>query len=329
MLKLNELKKKLNGVNVVLITPFKENGEVNYEGMKENVRFLMEKFAGKECFFTPCGSSGEFTSLTKEENQKIIEMVVKEVNGKFPVVAGTGEAGTMKAVEMAKFAQSVGADGLQIILPYYFVPTEEGMYQHYKAIAEAVDIGILIYNNPAFSQSWIKPHLMLKLSQFANIVGVKENTPHFMLGEQMIKTLKESTDMAFFCGFGEKWYAYQFMLGVNGFVSSIANFAPDLSYKLYEAGKNYDVKGVRNVMNTFEPWFKFVGKVAAFHGPDTGIASKPGGSIYGEGNVRFAAIKEAVSAIGLHGGTVRLPLVGITDQERAELKTVLKEMKLI
>ena len=328
MLKLEELKRKCKGVDIVLVSPFKENEEVDYDGFKENIAFLKDKMRGNDVLITPTGSCGEFCFLSEEEHKKLIKLAVEEVDGEFPVIAGAGYAGTKKTIDMCKYAEEVGADGLQLILPYYFVPTEEGMYEHYKTIAEAVSIGIIPYNNPAFSKSWIKPALMKKLSEIDNIVGVKENNPHIMLFEGMVRELK-STDMAIFCGLGEGYYAYHCLNEIAGIVSSFANFGPELSYEMYEAASKKDFAKVLEVKEKMRPWFAFLGKMAAAHAPDTGALPKPGGVIYGEGNIRFGIIKEAMNLMGLKGGKVRLPLTRITIEEKAELKEALKKMGLM
>jgi len=328
LLKIEDFKKKCKGVDIVLVSPFKENDEVDYDGFKENIAYLKDKMRGKETLFTPTGSCGEFCFLSEEEHKKLIKIAVEEVDGEFPVVAGAGYAGTKKTIDMCKYAEDVGADGLQLILPYYFVPTEEGMYQHYAKIAEAVNIGIIPYNNPAFSKSWIKPALMKRLAEIDNIIGVKENTPHIMLFESMARELK-STDMALFDGMGEGYYSYRCVNDISGVVSSFANFGPELSYEMYKAASNKDYTRVLEVKEKMRPWFAFLGKMAADHGPDTGALPKPGGVIYGEGNIRFGCVKDAMNLMGLKGGKVRLPLTMITEKEKAELKGVLQKMRLL
>ena len=328
MLRLEELKRKCKGVDVVLVTPFKENDKVDYNGLKENIAYLKDKLRSKDVLITPTGSCGEFPFLSEDEHKKVIKLTVEEVDGEFPVIAGAGFAGTKKTIDMCKYAEEAGADGLQLILPYYFVPTEEGMYQHYKKIAEAVNIGIIIYNNPAFSKSWIKPILMKKLAEIDNIIGDKENTSHIMLFDSMASQLK-STDMALFSGNGEKYYSYQCLNGIAGLVSSFSNFGPEFSYEMYEAASNKDFSKVLEVKERINPWFSFLGKMSIAYGPDTGALPKPGGAIYGEGNIRFGIVKEAMNLMGLKGGKVRLPLTMISAEHKVELKEVLKKMGLM
>lgn len=329
MMKPSELKAKLKAPALVTLTPFDKDGNLDLDGYRQNVRWLCEKTKNFECTITPTGSNGEFPSMTDEEQKMVIKACVEEVNGRHPVVAGAGRAGTKPTIDIAKYAQEVGADGVQIILPYYFVPTEQGMFDHYKMLADAIDIGIVVYNNPAFSKSWIKPRLMKQIIDACDgkICGVKENTPHLMLFGAMARML-EGTGVALHSGFGEQWFAYQFPYGADGFVSPFGNFFPEYPMAFYEATQKYDFAKIKELLKMMRPYYDFVGRCAAQAG-DTGIMVKPGGSIYGEGNIRFGILKDAMNLMGLHGGYMRAPLHGCNDKQKAELKEILKELKLI
>ena len=328
-MKLNELRESIKGLCFVNVTPFDEDGTLNLGAYRDNLQFMLEKVKGVKCTITPCGSNGEFASMSEEEHKAVIKTCVETVNGAHPVIAGAGRASTYETIKMCQYAQEVGADGVQIIHPYYFVPTVEGMYQHYKKITEAVDIGVVIYNNPAFSQSWITPKLMRRIidNTDGKICGIKENTPHLMLFDAMVKALK-GTGVPICSGFGEKWYAYQFPYGADGMVSPFGNFYPEYPIALYNAAQNYNFDTIRSLLARMEPYYAFVGRCTAARG-DTGIASKPGGAIYGEGNVRFGVLKEAMNLMGLHGGYMRLPLTGLNDAERGELKEILQDLGLL
>ena len=283
-----------------------------------------------KCTITPCGSNGEFPHLTDDEQKEIIRICVEEVDGAVPVVAGTGRASTKRTIEISRYAQSVGADGVQVILPYYFVPTVDGMLEHYKLLADELDIGMVIYNNPAFSGSWIKPAQMKKLIELTGdkIVAVKENTPHLMLFNGMAKALK-GTGVKLLSGFGEQWYAYQFPWGADGLATPFGNFFPEYPIGFKKAADQYDFAAMREWLARMDRYYAFVGKIGAARG-DTGMLDKPGGNIYGEGNVRFGVIKEAMNLMGLHGGDMRAPLkLHMTDDERAELKDILRELQLL
>ncbi len=326
---LEELRACVKGLCFVNVTPFHEDGALDLDAYRENLRFTLDRIRGCACTITPCGSNGEFASMSEEEHRAVIKTCVEVVNGEHPVIAGAGRASTYETIKMCRYAQEVGADGVQIIHPYYFVPTQEGMYEHYKRIAGAVDIGIVVYNNPAFSQSWITPALMRRIigDTGGKICGIKENTPHLMLFDAMVKALK-GTGVPICSGFGEKWYAYQFPYGADGFVSPFGNFFPEFPLRLYAAAQSYDFETIRQLLDKMEPYYAFVGRCSAARG-DTGIAAKPGGSIYGEGNVRFGILKEAMNLMGLRGGCMRLPLTGLHDKERSELREILRDLGLL
>jgi len=251
-------------------------------------------------------------------------MVAEEVNGKNVVMAGTAQAGTRETIKMTQYAESVGADGAQIILPYYHIPTEEGMYQHYKQIAESVckDFGIMVYNNPDVSASWIKPPLMAKLSKIPNIIAAKENTPYIMSYYAMQKAI-DPNDVAILCGCGEPMFAFEAVYGCPGFVSALVNFSPEPSYSIYKAAAARDFDKLAELIDSIAPYFNFIGKVAANHGPDTGI----GGSL--AGYMALAVIKVSIDIVGLRGGDVRLPLLNLNEEEKAELRDVMRTIGLI
>lgn len=329
-----DLQKQLKngGVSYMVVTPFKENGEIDYDGLRENANWLVEKVKDfDDCTITPAGSNGEFPHLSHEEHKKVIKTVVDAVDGRKTVIVGAGRASTHETVEMCKYAEEIGADGVQVIIPYYFVPMENGMYEHYKHIAEAIDIGIVIYNNPAFSGSWIKPPLMKKMiDDFGGdgkIAGVKENTPHLMLFNGMAKMLK-NTPVALHSGFGEQWYAYQYPWGANGLATPFGNFFPEYPRDIFKASRECDNAKIQSLLDMMDPYYKFVGRCTAAR-KDTGILTKPGGSIYGEGNIRFGVVKAAMNLMGLNGGYMRLPLEGPNAKETEELKEILKDLNLL
>lgn len=322
-MRLNELKKRMKGVDVVQVTPFNADGSVDLEGMRANTRWLAEYGAGKDFIITPVGSTGEFYAMSPEECKTCIKMVVEEVNGKTVVMAGAGRAGTLETIKMCQYAQSVGADGAMVVLPYYLIPQEEGMYLHYKRIAESVnaDFGIMIYNNPDVSGSWIKPSLMARLSKIPNIIAVKENTLN--IGSYFaMQSVVNSRDTVLLCGKGELMFSFETLYGCPGFISTRANFVPELSYSLYEAAAARDFDKLTEIINSYQPYYNFLERVIENHGPHTGL---PGAG----SNMYVALDKAAMDIIGLRGGDVRLPLVGLTEKERAELRDVLKTMNVI
>ena len=319
-MQLNDLKKAMKGVVIVQTTPFNKDGSLDLEGMRANTRWLLERTAGKDFIFTPLGSVGEFYNMSDDECKAVIKMVVEEAKGKNVIITGgVGRPSTRETIKMCQYAESVGADGVQVILPYYMVPTEEGMYQHYKQIAESVNIGIMVYNFPAVSGSWIKPPLMARLSKIPNIIAVKENTPSVMSYYAMRKAV-DPKDTAILCGLGELMFSFEALYGCPGFISGIANFAPDVSYSVYEAGAARGYDKAAELISSTAPYFCFGVKVAANHGPHTGVGAEGGW-------MALAVLKASMDIVGLRGGEVRLPLVGLNDEEKAELRDVLRAMR--
>jgi len=159
------------GSLVAMITPFTENGEVDEQGIKELVEFHIKNGTNG---IVPCGTTGESPTLSHEEHKKVVEITVKAVAGRIPVVAGTGSNCTREALELTQHAKEVGADGALIITPYYNKPTQKGLYLHFKKIAEEVDIPIVIYNVPSRTGVNLLPETLAELAEIKNIVGVKE-----------------------------------------------------------------------------------------------------------------------------------------------------------
>ena len=319
-MKPRELKRRLRGVVVVMATPFTKSDEVDVAGLRENTRFLVQKGAGKPLILVPTGSTGEFYTLSDEERRLAIKTVVDEANGKAPVVAGTAHAGTRSTVLMSKYAQDVGADGVMVVLPYYHVPSEQGMYEHYRTVAEALKIGVVIYNNPDTSKVYIKPELMSRLADVEGIVGEKENTSNLMTYYRMMKQV--GPKMPVLCGLGEFWFHLEALLGCPGYISMIANYAPQISLELFTAAERKDFPAAQAVIKRLGPLYDFESKVAAAHGPSTTIL--PFGMT---GSYEWLAImKEAMNLVELHGGAPRLPIQPLTEKERDELSKVLDQI---
>ncbi len=320
-MQLSDLKKAMKGVDIVQTTPFNKDGSLDLEGMRANTRWLVERTAGKDFIFAPLGSTGEFFNMSDDECKAVIKMVVEEAKGKNVVMAGVGRPSTLETIKMCQYAESVGADGVMVILPYYVVPTEEGMYQHYKEVAESVNIGIMIYNNPDVSGSWIKPPLMAKLSKIPNIIAVKECTPYIMSYYAMQRSV-DPKDTVILCGNGEEMFPFEALYGCPGFVTWDANFAPDVSYSVYEAAAARNFDKLTEIVDSIAPYYSFRDKVTANHGPHTGVGVA-GGDVY------LGVVKASMDIVGLRGGEVRLPLVGLNEEEKAELRDVLRTMKVV
>jgi len=221
---------------------------------------------------------------------------------------------------MCQYAESVGADAAMVILPPGS-PTEENMYQHYKQIAESINIGLMVYNSP-WAGSWIKPALMAKLSKIPNIIAIKENTPYIMSYYAM-QSAVDPNDAPILCGAGEQMFSFEALYGCPGFISDIANYAPDVSYSVYEAAIARDFNKLTELVDSIAPIYSFIDKVTANHGPHTGTGGALAGYMY------IGVDKAVMDIVGLRGGEVRLPLVGLNEEEKAELRSILRTMRLL
>ncbi len=323
-MKLEELKKRMKGIFVIALTPFQENDEIDYGGLKANLQYLIPKMRGKDIFLTACGSIGEFYAMSEDERKKVLEVVIDEVGGKIPLLAGAAYPGTRETIKMCKYAESLGYDGAQIVLPYYFTPSEEGMSQHYLAICDAVgpNFGIQVYNNPHVAGCWVKPALMKRISKIPKMICDKENSTDVFAVRSMCRAI-DPKDMSIVAGLGEIMYSVVYPFGVKGMVSSMANIAPELCYALYQAGDRFDPAGVREAMKRIDLFFDFRDRMNLKHGPTTALA---GNRSY----VDLCVLKRSQDLLGLAGGQrVRRPMVEIDAGDGEELKGILKQIGVL
>src|SRR4026208_437008 len=221
------------GSMVALVTPFK-NGQVDWPSLEALVEFHLSNGTNG---IVPCGTTGESATLSHAEHDEVIRTVIKAVNKRVPVIAGTGSNSTDVAVRLTKEAERSGADGALMISPYYNRPTQEGIYQHYKKVASEVGIPIIIYNIPGRTGSKIEPETLARLAEVKNIAGVKEATG----------SVDQAIDVISLCGdrfavySGEDSLIFSLMaLGVTGVISTVANIAPKDCAQLTEACLNGD-----------------------------------------------------------------------------------------
>ena len=175
---------KFRGAYVAIVTPFTKDGKVDEKGLKDLIEFQVKNGTHG---IVPCGTTGESATLTHEEHHRVVELTVKTVKGRVPVLAGTGSNSTSESIELTRAAKAAGADGALMITPYYNKPTQEGLYQHFKAVAEAVDIPIILYNVPSRTSVNMLPETVARCAKIKNIVGVKEATADLNQISQVIR----------------------------------------------------------------------------------------------------------------------------------------------
>ena len=291
------------GSIVALITPFKNN----VMDKDKYVSLIHYHIANGTKGVVPAGTTGESPTLNNEEHKKVIEIAVKECKGKIPVIAGTGSNSTAEAIELSKYAEKSGADGLLIVTPYYNKPTQEGLYQHYKTINDNVGIPIIIYNIPPSSVVDMSVDTMARLFELKNIVGVKDATADLNRVDQQLKKMgKEFIQLS-----GEDGTALEFnMRGGVGCISVTANVAAKLCSEFQDASLS---KNNNNLMSKAKEINK---KLMPLHK-----------SLFIESNP--SPVKYAASLLNLCSDEVRLPLVKLTDKTKKEVQKALKIADLL
>ncbi len=289
----------IEGVLPALITPFTKDNRVDKEGLRQNIGFLVENGVSG---IVPCGTTGEAATLSIQEHEKVIEYAVEFST--VPVVAGTGSNNTTEALELTKFSQDAGADAALLITPYYNKPNDRGMLAHFKMIADAVDIPIILYNVPSRTGINLKPELVAELAKISNIVGIKEASGSL---DQITKILELTKGEDFVVLSGDDGLTLPIMaLGGVGVISVVANVAPKLVVSMVEAFRKKDMEKARELHIALAPLIR-----AVF------LETNP------------IPIKKAVELIGLPAGHLRLPLAAISEENEKKLKKALNDLNLI
>tara|TARA_Y100000590_G_C15454274_1_gene913932 strand:- start:39 stop:920 length:882 start_codon:yes stop_codon:yes gene_type:complete len=290
------------GSNVALITPFKNN-QLDVDTYIKLIHFHMENGTHG---LVPAGTTGESPTLSHEEHQKVIELCISEVKGKLPVIAGTGSNSTEEAISLTKHAEKVGANGALVVTPYYNKPTQEGLYQHYKAINDNCSIPIIIYNIPSRSVIDMSVDTMTRLFELKNIAGVKDATGNL----DRVTQQKEKMGDDFIQLTGEDGNVLDFnKRGGVGCISVTANIAPKLcsNFQNFSLSKNSnEIKEAERINELLQPVHK-----ALF------IESNP------------SPVKYAAKLLNLCSDDVRLPLVKVMETTKKTIKKALESAKLI
>ena len=291
------------GSNVALITPFK-NDKLDDEAYIKLIHFHIDNGTNG---LVPAGTTGESPTLSHLEHERVIELCVKESNGKLPVFAGTGSNSTEEAISLTKHAEKIGANGALIVTPYYNKPTQEGLYQHYKAINDRCGIPILIYNIPGRSVIDMSVETMARLFELKNIIGVKDATGDLTRVDQTLKKLgKEFVQLT-----GNDDNALEFnRKGGEGAISVTANIAPKLCSEFQKASNP------RNTSANIEKSKRLDEILQPLHQ-----------AMFVESNP--SPVKYAAKLLDLCDDDVRLPLVKVTDTTKEIVKKALHTAKLI
>jgi len=290
------------GSNVALITPFKNN-KLDVEAYIKLIHFNIENGTNA---LVPAGTTGESPTLSHDEHQRVIELCIKESNGKNPVIAGTGSNSTEEAISLTTHAEKVGANAALVVTPYYNKPTQEGLYQHYKSINDKCGIPIIIYNIPGRSVIDMSIDTMARLFELKNIAGVKDATGD--LNRVNLQKNKMGDNFIQLTGNDDNAFEFNKRGGV-GAISVTGNIAPKLcsNFQKYSLSKNDDEqKEAERIDNILQPIHS-----AMF------IESNP------------SPVKYAAKLLGLCEDDVRLPLVKVTDPTKKIIKKVLVSADLL
>jgi 4-hydroxy-tetrahydrodipicolinate synthase len=289
------------GSMVPIITPFKKNGKVDEAALRSLVKWHIAE--GTDAII-PCGTTGESATLDYNEHTRVIEVTVKAAAGKVPVIAGTGANSTDEAIMLTKRAQKVGADGALLVAPYYNKPTQEGLYLHYKAIAEAVPrLPLILYNVPGRTAVNMLPATVARLSRIKNIVGIKEAT-----GD-----MKQASKIISLCGknfgvySGDDFTTFTlYALGGKGTISVTANVMPRVIGDMWDAWERGDVEEARRLHYHTDPL-----NYAMF------IETNP------------IPVKTALAMMRKVQEVFRLPLSRMSADNKKKLRKALKSYKLV
>lgn len=318
-----QLRNALKGVIHLVMTPFDQNEELDEEALRRTVRDAVSALKGEDAVLLSLGSTGEFYALNDEENKRVAKIVVESAAGELPVIVGTARGGTKYTIEMSRHAQSVGADGVMIVPPYYHMVTRDGLYRHYKMVAEGIDVGIMIYNNSITSKLYVDPELLAGLSKIDNIIACKENIWNIMGFYAAVKAV-DPDDMVIVCGVGQMMYKFQAPYRCPGYVTELANFAPHVAIGLYKACRKLDYDEIEKWSNIIAPYAAFVGKVAAKRGALPTVLS-PAITVTDQPFYQ-GVCKAAMELIGRPVGKVREPMENLIDEEKQELRGILRTM---
>ena len=297
---MNSTQGPITGSIVALVTPMQEDGSVDYLALRKLIDWHIAE--GTDCIGV-VGTTGESPTVNVEEHCEIIRVSVEQSAGRAPIMAGCGANSTAEAIELARFAKKVGADCQLQVVPYYNKPTQEGQYLHFKAIAEAVDLPVVLYNVPGRSVADMAHDTVLRLAQVPGIVGIKEATGNIERAQWLIKEAPKG----FAIYSGDDPTAVALMLcGGHGNVSVTANIAPRLMHELCVAAIAGNVKRAIEIQFQLLPLHK-----ALF------IESNP------------IPVKWAVARMGLCGHALRLPLTQLTSANQPNLERVMHATGLI
>ena len=286
----------INGSLVAIVSPMHEDGSLDFDAYR---RLIDWHVAEGTSAIVAVGTTGESPTVTPEEHGELIKVAVDAASGRIPVIAGTGGNSTAEAIELTRHAKYVGADATLQVVPYYNKPTQQGLYQHFRKIAEAVELPVILYNVPGRTVADLSTETTLRLAQVPGIVGLKDATSDLARAADLLKHLPQG--FALYSGNDDTALALM-LLGGHGVISVTANVAPRLMSEMCAAALGGDLKRARKINNQLlSVHFKLF------------VESNP------------APVKWALAKAGRMGGGIRLPLVPLSRQNEAIVQSALQE----
>ncbi len=290
----------LKGVFPALVTPFDKDEKINEEALRRLVRYLMPNVDG----FVPVGTTGEFVYMSREERRRVLEIVIDEVKGQKPVIAGTGAASTREAIQLAQEAQKIGADACLVVTPYFLRPSEKGIFRHFYEVAKAVDIPIILYNIPQTTDSYLPRRVVEDLADIPNIVGMKDSSGNLAY---MMEILEYCGDRIQVLVGHDEIVVGALAAGASGMILASANVYPEIWREIYKAVQEGDLAKARELQFRVQKLSR--------------IFTRYGGAV---------AIKAALNMMGFEVGNPRQPLKGVggalVHEDRAEIRLELEKL---
>jgi 4-hydroxy-tetrahydrodipicolinate synthase len=296
---------KLEGTTVAMVTPFTPEDQVDEEGMRENMKYLIERGVNG---LLAAGTTGESATITHQEQKKMMEILVDEAKGKVAAVAGAGSNSSKEALDLVKYAEDVGADYALVITPYYNKPQPHGLYEHYKMLNESTNIPIIVYNVPSRTGTDIDVETIGKVAQLDNIVGIKEANPDLDKVSQTIKIIDHlglRNDFLVISG-NDNLTLPMISQGCMGVISVVANVDPARMSQMVKKALEGDFAGAQELHYQLYDLMKVLF-----------IESNP------------VPAKTALNMMGRPAGHVRMPLAPLKETSRDKLKKVLLDLQLI
>jgi 4-hydroxy-tetrahydrodipicolinate synthase len=288
------------GLGTALVTPFRKDGSIDETAVRQLVRRQID---GGVHFVSPCGTTGEAPTLSHSEKIRVVQLVVDEAAGRVPVLAGAGGYDTREVIELAREYERIGVDGILSVTPYYNKPTQEGLFQHYKAIAESTSLPIVLYNVPGRTGVNLEPATVVRLAALRTIVGVKEASGSLVQMSEIVR----GAPAEFFLLSGDDPIAVAVMsIGGRGLISVASNVVPAEMVQIIELAEKGDFVGARKLHAWLLPFLQV-----------NFVESNP------------IPVKAAMAAMGLLEERYRLPLVPPGAAARDRIMKVLQDLKLL